>query len=113
LAVEVGLVVLEAGEVSFGRGSAEEMDVLMRVGEAKPIKPPKRSLNTTLNAVEQCHSIMRFLLHGEGVVNDEAQVDHQSPNYYLITIFKYESFPPKQSTVSSYMHNPINRNLLI
>lgn len=57
------LVMLEAGKVGPRLGSAEKVDVLMRVGKTQARETSKSRLNGALDAVEQTHAVVRTLVH--------------------------------------------------
>lgn len=63
LAVEMRLVVLETRKVAPRLGSAEEMDVLMRVGKTQTRQTSKSRLHRALDAVQQAHAVVRALVH--------------------------------------------------
>lgn len=76
LAIEVSFVMLKTGQIALRIGCAKQMDMLMIVWKAKSIQISQSILDAALDAVQQTDAAIRPLVHGEGVIDDKAKVNH-------------------------------------
>jgi hypothetical protein len=66
------------------------MNMLMVVGKPKPIQISQSILDAALHAVQQTNPIIRTLVHGEGVIDDKAKMNHLSLTMIYFIIIQME-----------------------